>query len=380
MANLNLIPNSNLPPIPNDVVNLEVKVDYSRCNRPPQSLIDKLQNIEENGINVEISKIIAYSGIQFHKVAQDFLGIGTQLSLIQNSWQNIANWHPRSEIRKKDNKKKLIIDDHDNPNIKRFNTELLGVGVGLYTAKTIYDVPYRFWVSGGHSRFDFYAPTKNNKKINIEVRGRFKKNQWKKAIEQVYNKIPANSEFENYAGIIYAPRKSAATSSEDIFILDPNGKDKEQDLFFKYRCILLHYLPYFVEQNFIAFSNRLIEIIQFPKEQFYNYINFGDSILEKSQSSRSYFKIGKFRFLGTAWDGVCWPSHFTGLVDNFEGAFFSGVWDEIINAIIKGKLEDISNLQIKENIGSVKGYVQILLDDGRALSWAKTKEELLNHP
>jgi len=51
-----------------------------------------------------------------------------------------------------------------------------------------------------------------------------------------------------------------------------------------------------------------------------------------------------------------------------------------VEALCNGSLGDVLDMNVEEESARVGRYVHIILDDGRALAWAPTQDDLAAHP
>lgn len=71
-SRLQLAPTDH-PQVPEDEVIFTVKVDKTFCNLPSDGyLIKRLEGLESNGMIAPISRIVAYSGLQYRGAARDY--------------------------------------------------------------------------------------------------------------------------------------------------------------------------------------------------------------------------------------------------------------------------------------------------------------------
>jgi len=369
---------TQLPPIPSDEVWFEVQVDFKRCSSP--ALVKtNLNNLQQNGLTQSIAKLIICT-------SSFYLGYNSNLrGRLNDVWTYLSKLNPRPTQYKGRNR--LLFSKVCAQRPMAHVSEILGAGAGLLIARHIYNRPLRAWQpKSGNNPLDYYSLSANGScRIEIEVRGRFDRNNWTKARDQIVKKIPAQtsksgSSAISYAGIIFAPRTTKNPRKPDFLVVDPEipGHPSENSLL-PLRLILRKYAPYFVWQGFTKFAQRLIEISKLQDNEFANFLEHGDDQLRRFNSFRTSMHINGIRYFGTVWDGILWPEFLTG-VEISKGAFIDGLAEPIIDAMRTGKIKEILFLNIEEHVGREDGYVRVLLDDGRARAWAPSIDKLLKHP
>lgn len=219
-----------VPRIPDDVVHLDIEVDRSYCGTPHAVLDKRLTDLEHDGLDVPVARIVAYAAAFFQGSTRDVHNVGLHRAQIIRVWEQLQHWNPRAELRRSRNHYKLVLDNHPNPGDRSFVTELLGVGVGLYVAKQLYQVPLRHWHPTNQGRFDYVAPTTHSGQVSVEVRARFNRTNWLGAVDQVHTKLDSTAvgrAIDRASGILFAPRTTTDTRSSDVLIIDPEGAGSE---------------------------------------------------------------------------------------------------------------------------------------------------------
>lgn len=206
------------------------------------------------------------------------------------------------------------------------------------------------------------------------------RNNWQAAIRDVHAKIVAGSSFAQTAGIIFGPRTTSGKPRKpDFLVMDPQGPPDEPSPLRPLRDLLFHYAPFFEDQGYDRFATRLRELAEAPDEQFNQYTTKGDDTLAREVGSRTSFSISGQEYLGTAWSGVMWPAFLLNGKPS-RGLFIDGLHTKVVDAIIAGRLVDVLDMEATNETTREGRFVHIALDDGRALVWAPTIGELLDHP
>ncbi len=381
-SRLTLAPSKH-PSVPESTVRLRVDVDESTCATSPD--IDrKLAGYKLSGFNVPISRIVAYAGIHYDGEAQDYWDIGQARAQIQSAWQDICNWEPRREL-DSNGIGRLAFSQCVNSRRQANFSEVIAVGAGLAVGAIFYDLPYRFWrPTPGLSPYDFRAPGPNGSEIQLEVRGRFDGQGIAQAKQQVRAKFGASANLAHQLGVIFTPHTEVDSTAVDVILVDPES-DGAVDMAShrELRALLHHYAPFFARQNFGDFAKRLTELAEATDPEFAVYLAQGDTTLRNASVKRTTFRFDAAEFVGTAFDGIAWPRALAPVstdIDFSTGAFYWGVWIAIVDALRNGHLRDLADMKVTAGTFVQGRCVYILLDDGTALAWAPTREELFNMP
>jgi hypothetical protein len=376
-----LLRSTALPGIPADRVWFHVEVDLARC-APPSRFAAKLQDLNANGVEESIARLICYSGAFYLDAVADVWGQGLSHARIATAWTSLVHWNPQS-VQFGGRSRLTFAGGHNAPNPQRHASELLGVGAGLLLARHIYDQPLRSWSSLGAGRLDYEALSfDGSSTFRAEVRGRFDRKGWARARRQVEDKIPTQSPADSFAGILFAPRTSKSPRAPDFLVVDPEiPGPRELDRRMPMRRVLRKYAPYFAWQGLTEFARRLAELADLNESDFEDYLTRGDDQLRRlrHRAFRTSMKIGDIRYFGSAWDGIVWPEHLIGKTAD-KGTFIDGIAEPILGAFLDGRLHEILELKVEEQIGRDGEYVRVFLDDGRARVWAPTIDQLLEHP
>lgn len=377
-----LLQHQDLPQIPDDEVHVSVEVDRTHCQATDIGIQTRLSALEQNGFTVPVSRIVCYAAADFHGGVRDVYGLGTNRTRIIEAWHELVHWNPTSRLGH-DGVSRLVLDQLPNPGRQRRISELLGVGVGLYAAKLLFERPFRFWQNQGQGRFDYRAPAPTGHGYFAEVRGRFGRNQWSAATEKVYEKLasPAVQGATHAAGFLYAPRVTANPLAPDLRIIDPNDEGEPVPLAVE-RALLRHYAPLFGQQGGVVatFGDRLAELARIRDDDLRVYLEGGDDVLRQSAAGRTSFRIGREEFHGSAWEGSTFPRHLTRLEVDVEGVFIEGIWSRVVGALREGRLGDIARMEVKEWSFQEEGRVYVVVDDARAYAWAPDLRSLMEMP
>jgi hypothetical protein len=382
-GSLHLAPTGH-PQVPDDVVTLSVSVDYLHCGPCPDANIQQyLSNYQQNGIQVPISRIVAYSGIHYRNEAIDHWNIGSGRAEMQNAWQDISNWQPYFQTDSNGISRLVFVRPQNSRRQANF-TETVGVGVGLFIATRFFNTPYRFWSpTPGLSRYDYRAFPGSHMEYQLEARGRFAGNLGN-AKTEVWEKFGQNASLSRQLAVIFCPRENLNSSHTDVILLDPIKNDVMNNTEYKnYRSILKHYSYFFARQNFHAFSNRLYEIARSNDEIFSVYLKLGDDELRKSLAKRVTFEVSNYNFQGTAWKGFAWPFYLSRKLKQFDfstGFFYWGIWNSVIEYLREGRIPEIVEMTTFEQIEVAGKRIYMVLDDATALAWAPTMKDLLEMP
>lgn len=372
------LPGLGLPPIPNDKVHLEVEADLGRCT-PGGPSAAKLQNIAASGMDISISQLVAYSGMHFEGAVPGNSALGLEREKIRSAWTMLKDWNPRAVLRRKDGVPKLVLDDRPNPNIKRWISELLGVGAGLTLAKAVFGRPYRFWHPNGHGVMDYVTHGSSGGQLRVEVRGRFNRQGMKAARNDIVRKIKPGSSFENEAGIIFCPRSTPNTRAPDFFVMDPPGKGTPAGPHAQHRSLLRHYAPFFELQGLADVAARLRTIARFNEKAFMAFLREGDPEIARMVWKRTSFFIAGKRFAGTVWSEVPIP-FFRPPESEETGYFFWGIDVEVAQCLAEGDLDRVIEMPVDEQYGELGDGRLFLLDDATVLTWFGSMREVLDHP
>ena len=373
-----LVLDPHLPPIPEDHVRVDIEVDRQRCGTIRPDVDQRLTDFEQHGLNVPISRLIAYSGIHSMGAVTDFWGRGIDVAQIHTTWSELAHCNPGAVPHRRTRKRKLVVDPGPNPRIAAFRSEMLGVGMALYIATRLYELPYRFWHPTGLARWDLEGPARNGGRVKIEARARLNRSGWKRAIQEVHAKFPPGGDFATAAGIIFAPRTTANTRNADVMIVDPEGTERGTGHRDDLRALLLHYAPFFEVQGIRRVSYRLRQLSSASRREFDQYLRSGDAELKSVRFHRTFFRTDAGIFLGTAWQGTGWPPWLAHATDfrPATGVFYWGLWEAVIQALREGRLEDVSTMGVRETLSRLRSNVFILLSDATALAWAPSEGQL----
>jgi hypothetical protein len=382
-GSLHLAPTGH-PQVPDDIVNLTVDVDTSHCGTPiSQTVQDVLAQYQQHGIQVPVSRIVAYSGIHYRGEAVDHWNIGSGRAEMQNAWQDINNRNPHC-ITDSQGNLRLLFDSSTNSRRQANFTETVGVGVGLFIATRFFNTPYRYWSpTPALSRYDYRAFPGSHMEFQLEARGRFAGNLGS-AKSDVWDKFGQNANLSRQLAVIFCPRENLNSSHTDVILLDPtkNGA-KNNTEYQNYRSILKHYCYFFARQNFHAFANRLYAIAQSNNDDFLAYLKVGDDKLRKSLAKRVTFEVSNYSFQGTAWKGFAWPFYLSRKLKQFDfstGFFYWGIWNSVIEYLREGRIPELEEMITFEQIEVVGKRIYMVLDDATALAWAPTIKDLLEMP
>lgn len=373
--------NASVPdPQVGEVVHFEVDVNREQCESITAQTQERLQGFQTNGFEISFAALVATAGAHFREGAVDFGDQGSAQAEMQRAWDNLAHCQPKPVRSQKSGKNRLVVTkSENNPRVDGLAAEILAVGVGLSLAIEFYDLPLQSWFPTGLEPTDFQAYDRDNNLVRVEVRGRFKRNNWKAAVQKTQEKLKNHRDFNKAIGVLFAPRESAATKAADIEIIDPVGEHMTTQNHPQLRAVLCHYAPFFERQGYTEFGARLRQLSAADDEGFAHYLSKGDPILgdKNIRTHRTFFRYNDHRFEGTAWDGTAWPTALTGVeIPENKGCFYWALWDEVTRALKEGRLKDIAEMEVPSQVFRFKGRVLVLLQDASALIWAPTEAEL----
>jgi len=371
------------PPLPEQIVCLSVEVDKTTCQTDP-TIDEKLSCYEREGISVPISEIVVHAGIHYEGEAQDYWGIGRECAQIQSAWQDICNWEPRSETDAK-GVSRLVFTKRENSRRQANFSEVIAVGAGLVVGVRFFNRSYRFWrPTPGLSTYDFWAPGPEGSELQLEVRGRFAGDNIGTAKAQVRKKFGETATLSRQLGVIFAPRVDVNTPNVDIVLVDPE-KDglPAMDSHREFRALLLHYIPFFARQNFTEFANRLKKLAESSNNEFAAYVASGDDVLRNARVKRTTFQFEGAEFVGTAWEGLAWPTALAPRIEEIDfskGFFYWGIWTAVLESLREGQLGDLVDMNVTVGTYVHEHRIYVLLDDATALAWVPTMNDLLDMP
>lgn len=375
------IPLGTLPPIPNDLVHLNIRVVPRACLLAPGSRLFDLAGLQSTGVDLTISSIVAYGAMHFANAASGFIGLDEVRAMTLLAWTNLAAWSPRA-VMLPSKTPRLVVSKLGNSRLQAFMSEILAVGVGLQIAKRFYSVPFRFWeASPGLSNFDYWTHAPAGQKIRLEVRGRFNGSNLAPAVLQVENKFSAIKDFNRAMGVIFCPHDSLTPRATDIWLVDPENPDTEPQFpTIKFRMLLRHYAAFFAFQGFGGYAKRMRGLSEAPEEEFQVYLRSGDRMLQGESEFQTHFKVGGALYKGTFFDGAWWPASLFPILEfKGRGGFFWGLHEEVIKAIGSGQLARVADMDAKDFTSAESPFVHVQLDDGSALAWAPSLKSLAEH-
>ena len=362
---LSLTP-TNLVSTSSNSVHFTIEVNRRSCSaHPVLPAIDMmLKNLETVGITLSLSGILL--------AAATLLKSGQQPSSsedIKFAEDVLQKWQFSILPNLSTGQNRLICVPPQQDFFQRTGTELLGVGVNLLVASHLYSVNLNAWnITTGNARFDYtaiYPPT--NSSLEIEVRARLDRNNWRIAVQEANKKLTAKAnkshrDFTVAAALLFAPRSTSpkrAVRTKDILIMDPSGNNTPHNPSQNLRNIIQHYIRFFErqeslnEKNFTRlFAQRLRDLASSDEESFQRYLHEGDATLcyDKRGGKKPWRQVFRYdgqRFCGTAFDGYAWPMEVGGRKPEVGvGAYYFGLWEPIIEALRDGHIEDLAELKV----------------------------------
>ncbi len=167
-------------------------------------------------------------------------------------------------------------------------------------------------------------------------------------------------------------------------VLDNSPQPQSQRL----RNIVRHYIPFFERQqglndnNFTRrFAARLRELAEADESTFQNYLHNGDAALRYDKRGekpwRTYVRYDGQQFYGTALNGYAWPIEIAGRKPvPGQGAYYFALWEPVIEALRDGRIHDLLEMDVTPGTTQHNGRVFVLLEDGIALAWAPSEDQL----
>lgn len=369
-----VLPGTGLPKVTDANVWFKVKVDVARCGPPSAGTHAALTRIEQDGFLVPISRLVSYSSIFFPHAA-DHWGIGDDRARIANAWARLLNWKPDvtqdSLERPRFTLDPKVAAMEGASGDKRWISELLGVGVGLAVAREVYGVPHRKWHSLGAGRLDYEGRRPDGRSVQVELRGRFERQNWQSAVRQVHEKISAGAPVDERAGILFAPRTNVGHRTEEILIVDPEGEDPTvPDPHRHERALLLHYRDVFLTQASRDVAERLRSLAELPGPLFERFLQNGDRVLHLLTSRLDAITVLGRTFLGTVIGPIEPPAFLRSEPNDGGPAVLSDlVLADVVGALVRGDLGVILSMVGDEGVVREEGLTGYLSDDGRLLLW-----------
>jgi hypothetical protein len=373
-------PNPTVQAPSNDIVNLRVKVDRSRCKTTDPEIERRLVLLEKNGLSISIAQLVANANLHFAGSVEDD-GEGLEVAQMREAWNVLRHWQMKAVPHRSRRRGKVLrVGKQENSRRTAERSEVLAVGVSLEIGIRIYDIAYPFWsATAGLKSHDLAAKDDAGNEIKVEARGRINRTNVKTAVKQVHKKFKS-ADFSKAAGVIFFPRTTNG-GREDIMVLDPEGDAQRSPANSRYRNLLLHYVPFFIAQggSVVRFGRRLKEISRSSEEEFAAYLERGDPTLSRPtvRRGRSGYNWNGIRYIGTFFEDLVWPEWLTGMeTPSRGGVFFWGLAVEVINRFEDGHVESLRFTTDPATVKREETVISIEMPDLTLLIWGAAREDL----
>jgi hypothetical protein len=363
-------------------VDLKIEVNQTHCKAPKN-----VAKLNDTWARTTIHAIVAHAAAHFQDAPVAGNAKPTTEVRMRQAWSRLCDFSPRAETH--DGRRRLVITPGKNIDVRAEASQLLGVGIGLAVICAKLEVPYTSIVKQNFSSkvFHDFEGVRRSKPLKIEVRGRYRRNNRTKALDQVKKKFSGGHDFASAVAAQVYPFNVANRDHADIELVDPDGDVPDLSLDALCRQAIRHYLPYLERQN-VHSAILLQMLVALPNDTFATFFRstwrrVWQPILEGQPIpvlGRTSLHCAGERYWGTIYNDWAAPPWASQYVDRTQGGFvFMGLPLVLFRQFTT--IEDtVRLLQYGPPVATANdGYVYVRLGDGFLLIWSPTLEGLTRH-
>ncbi|BDU71565.1 hypothetical protein METEAL_07390 [Mesoterricola silvestris] len=343
--------------------------------RCPRSTPPWVQNLTANGTRMNLESIVIQAGRHFSDSLhmEVFSGSATRRQeATKLAWILISMLGPRVVD------DRLVVEALTDPDVRRFATEIIGVGVSLELLRQEGIIDARTVRKQSH-RFDFEANGCNGAgKILIEAKGTTKLASIDKHRTSFCGKLNSlglfkrgsNRGYSRAIGIVFSTWTSAEDRKYDIELLDPEWTP-EPKFEEAIRKIIQYYSRRLDETAGLMEGAKLLWTLSESERLFnpdsslhdvFGHPRHEGKFLSPFRRSKFTFKVGdiKTTYWGSFWDGgaVPCPLDLDARLKNEIRYAYTGIDKNIFNFIRDRKFEELLNYHLRDQL------LQVNSEDG----------------
>lgn len=379
------LPRLPLQPIPNDAVDIHVRVDRERCT-PPHDLA-RFDNTWQTFSIFELLSCAALQSVDSPRVVAGETPAQARLS---DAWFRLWDWNPHAEHDRQGHRR-LMLDAHANPDRQGDVTELLGNGLGIALAQRVLRVPLSAFTRRNFSAkvrqdFDVTTPTGI---VWLENRGRFERNHLKNAIEELdakFENTPKTRSYQRCMAAITCPSTKLWRTGADVELMDPAGDPSPPTREEEAKAVARYYRAY-ASRLGLSVGSYFDLVQEMPVR------TLGRSIRERRRLVPDYdqqpwlwgtheARISKSRYvgiMGEGWSALDSAAARTGVrpPQFSEGGWFLGLWLEAARSLSSYDLYEFLAVREGTETALVDGSVYCArFTDGSVFAASSSMREL----
>lgn len=237
-------------PIPDDVVDMHVHVDASRCVPPPE-----ISAFHDTWQTVSLLEIVT-RGAMYFGADMPVVGAGESVAdaRMRRFWNDFIEARPKAVRAFK--RERLVLSPPSADEKGRISM-LFGEAVAVIMAERMFRVPYTS-ITRTPDRHDheFLGP---NGVVRLEARGRFNGKGKNAAIAELDDKFGSARDYSRAVGVLSYPSDRPKRRRPDVEILDPEGNFLPPTRPERIRRVLRHFAEYARRAN----AGRLLSLYEF---------------------------------------------------------------------------------------------------------------------
>jgi hypothetical protein len=361
-------------PIPDDVVDILVHVDASRCPPPPQ-----LSGFHDTWQRVSLLEIVTRGAMYF---ASDAPVVGANETaadaLMRRFWNEFNEARPRPV--RVGGRDRLVLSPPRADERGRL-TMLFGEAMAVLITERMFRVPYTS-ITRTPARHDheFLGPTGV---VRLEARGRFNGSGKDAAIAELDEKFSGARDFSRAVGVLSYPSDRPNRRRPDVEVLDPEGEPRQPTRSERIRRVLRHFAEYAGRTNAVALFDLYGFLLSLGDDDLADvFAPRRDSIFANERlapfGGPDVLSTAAGVYTGHIHEGFSAPSWITGTRETRDGVVFVGVWDGMLRRTFSGAIDGLlDGYEPTRQSRDGDGTLFVQLGDGTVVAWAPSMDALL---